>query len=149
VGQYDPKTPKRINSVSVTMFLVTVALAYGGWFYLPHWWPVFQLSGIMRGICNDAYREFDDKKLMDKLLTQSQRLSMKVAREDFVLYREPYTPQDVHAMNDEARRVLQTRGKVMHAKFKKTVVAKWPLVSKWSYLTFEKEVSTTLETITW
>jgi hypothetical protein len=149
VGRYDPKTPSRFNSFNVTLFLVVSALVYGGAFYLPHFWSVWQLSSIMKTHCDMAYRNHSNEALFASLLKQSERVSMKVQAADFELERVPYSPEEMMAIAEDGRDLSRKRGKTMIIRFHKTVDAKWPLVNKWTKLSFRRTVESPLEAITW
>ncbi|MCK6549234.1 hypothetical protein L6R52_25550 [Myxococcota bacterium] len=125
---YEMKKPKAINSFSVSLFLIVAALGYLGYFYIPVWWPVFQLSGIMRGICNDAYRTHDDQALVDKLLKESKRTGLRLTAENFVFTRVPYGPEELSGLEDHARALKERRGKRCELQLIYTAQAKWPFL---------------------
>lgn len=155
MGQYDPKKPSAFNPVNIAIVLGLAALGYGGAFYLPHWWPVWQLSGIMHGIGNEAYRNADDTKLMANLLKEAQRTKLGLTEQNFTIERHPYTPEELEVaadgkpITDHARKVYETRGKSISIHLEHSVDAKWPLMDKWTTLTFRRTVNTDLSTIKW
>ncbi len=155
MGQYDPKKPSAFNPVNIAIVLGLAALGYGGAFYLPHWWPVWQLSGIMHGIGNEAYRETDDIKLMEKLLKEAKRTKLGLTEENFTIEREPYPPEELQAdrngkpFTDSGRKLLEKRGKSISVYLDHSVDAKWPLLDKWTTLSFRRTVTTDLSTIDW
>lgn len=155
MGQYDPKKPSAFNIVNILIVLGLGTVGYLGWWYLPHWYPVWQLSGIMRGAANDAYREFNNDKLLQKLLKDSQRTGLKLTAENFTIERTGYTNEEMQAavegkeLSDHARMLFEQRGKTITIYFENTVTAKWPLQDKSRPLTFRRTVSMDLATIKW
>lgn len=125
---YEAKKPSAINSFSVSLVLITATLGYLGYFYLPVWWPVFQLSGIMRGICNDAYRDHDDKALVDKLLRESKRTGLRLTQDNFVFKRVPYTEEELVGIEGHARSMKERRGKRCELELIYTARAEWPFL---------------------
>jgi hypothetical protein len=147
VGVYEMKKPKRINSFSVTLFFVTVTVAYLGYWYLPEWWPMFQLTGIMRGICNDAYRTYEDEKLVDKLLKESKRTGLRLTKENFLLERVKYTAQEMNNFDQNQQLTFGQRGKkcILYVKYHKR--SPLPFIGKEVPLSWEKSVETDLSTV--
>jgi hypothetical protein len=146
---YEMKKPSRINAFSVSLVLVALALAYFLYFFIPVWWPVFQLTGIMKGVCNDAYHTHDDKKLMDKLLAEAKRTRLRLTEENFLLERERYTPEELNAMSisDSARALLERRGKVCRISLGYTSEAKLPFTQKVVEIPWNRSVETDLAVI--
>src|SRR5688500_16366092 len=108
------KKPKRLNTVSVTLLLLGAVLAYVIWFLVPAFWPIFQLTGIMRGACNNAYREYDDKKVISVLLRDARRTKLRVTEDNFRLTRLPYTEEELAVLSKGQQTgmdLLRRRGK--------------------------------------
>lgn len=142
---YAMKKPKRINSVSITVTLIVLVVGYLLWFLVPVYWPSFQMGGIMRGICNDAYRELDNKKLLDKLVESSRRTGLKITKENFRLTRVPYTPQELVALKQKSDGYWARRGKECVLEFYYEDAYPWPLIDKKTTFVFDKTISNTLE----
>jgi hypothetical protein len=139
---YAPKKPKKINAVSVTVTLVLAVIGYLGWFYLPHWFSVWSASGRMIGVGRDAYREFDDQKIMDKLVREVRAAGLRVGPENFELIREKYTPEELQTLTQGGKgssHVWERRGKTFTVKLAYQVQAKWPLMEKVTPLVFRAE----------
>ena len=147
---YAMKKPKRINSVSVTLALIGAVLAYTIWFLVPAFWPIFQLTGIMRGACNDAYRQHDDKKVMQKLLLDARRTKLRVTEDNFRLTRIKYSDDELQVLAKGDAVMAdgyQKRGKecVLEMRYQDNYT--WPLIGQTTRLEFEREVRTPLETV--
>ena len=136
---YAPKKPKRINTVSVTTTLVLAALIYAGWWYLPHWFKVWQMSSAMITIGRKAYREYDDEKLFTELRTHAARIGLRVTRDNFAIWREPFTAEELSGLTAEARDLYTKRGKKIYISFAYNVDAQWPLIEKTTPLSFDRE----------
>lgn len=155
MGQYDPKKPSAFNVVNVILVLVLGTVGYLGWFYVPHWWPVWQLTGIMRGVGNDAYREYNNDKLLEKLLKESKRTGLKLTAQNFTIERRAYTPEEMAEalkgtnMSDAARLLFEQRGKAITLYFEYNVNARWPLRETSRPLTFRRTVTVDLSIIQW
>jgi hypothetical protein len=146
VGIYEIKKPKKINSFSVTIFLIVTIGGYLGYWYIPIWWPIFQVSGIMSGICNDAYREMNNEKLVDKLMKETKRTGLALTKENFTFERIPYLPQEMP--NDAASRdTLGRRGKACRLTFNYGKRYELPFIGKSVPLSWTKQVYTDLGVI--
>lgn len=150
-GIYEMKKPARINSFSVTLTLIVATLAYAGYFFIPVWWPVFQVTGIMRGICNDAYHTFENEKLMEKLLKETKRTGLYLTSDNFVLERVPYTEEDYQAQNiDYSKRpAYERRGKLCRLTLTYTSKARWPFLEKVTDIPWNRSIETDLSIIKW
>lgn len=126
MGIYEIKKPRKINSFSVTLFLIVTIGGYLLYWYIPIWWPIFQMQGIMNGICNDAYREIDNEKLMAKLLKESQRTHLRVTKENFKLERVPYMPNELPNLTEYAA----ARGKFCKLSFSYAAESELPFIGK-------------------
>ena len=146
---YAPKTPSKLNAFNA--FLVGGGLVLGclGWWFLPHFYAVFQETGIMRGTCYEAYREVDNERLLTKLLADSRRTGLILTRDNFQLEREPYPPGKLTGKTESQREILEKRGYKFHVRMIYVANAQWPLTEKFSKITFRRTQSTELETITW
>jgi hypothetical protein len=144
LGIYEMKKPKKINSFSVTLALIVAALVYLGYFFLPVWWPIFQETGIMQGICNDAYREYSDEKLMEKLLKESKRTRLPLTKENFVLERVKYDDVELSKFPEASRDFVQGRGKECRLTMTFTSNAEWPFIGKKSQISWNRTVRTDL-----
>lgn len=150
MGQYNAKKPNKINPVSISVTVVILGLGYLGWFYFPHWFQVFRISGVMRGVGTEAYRNFDDQKLMKKLVDESKRLIPNLNENNFKIQRVKYTNDELNALevkHGTQRDVYQTRGKELVIEFAYIFTAKWPLTQKTTKLEFHKEVVQDLSVI--
>lgn len=149
---YMMKKPKKINSVSVTLALIGLVLAYAGWFLVPAFWPIFQLTGVMRSTCNTAYRELNDEKVMAELLKQAKRTGLKLTKDNFRFTREPYTVEELEAARQKhsgSEELLQKRGKACVLEMRYVDDYTWPLIGKTTTIPFEREVRVDLKTVEW
>ncbi len=144
---YAMKKPKRINSVSITVTLVILVVGYLGWFIIPTWWPSFQMGGIMRGACNDAYRMTNDEKLMTKLVKDSRRTGLKITKENFRFTRIKYTAEELNELNYPSGSTPDVRGKRCVIEFYYEDDYMWPLINKPQRIVFEKRIEAPLEQI--
>jgi hypothetical protein len=152
VGIYEIKQPKKINSVSVSVYLSLAAVLYVGAWWIPVWWPVFTLHGVMRGICNDAYNDWDDDRLMKKLLREARlRSELSGLNEDqFKMWRDKYTDQELSSLRVTSNAAItnfQKRGKTCHITWEKDIKTEFPLVDKTKTIHFRREVETDLSTV--
>jgi hypothetical protein len=148
LGIYEMKKPKRINSFSVTLALLVSAAVYTGYVLIPVWWPVFQETGIMQGICNDAYREFDNDKLMGKLLKESARTGLRLTKENFTFERIPYTAEETRQWTG-ASNLYSLRGKECILSMGYVSNFTWPGIGRQSQISWQKTVRTDLATVKW
>lgn len=144
---YEIKKPKRINSVSVTFFFVALVVAYTCWAIIPMFWPVFQLTGIMRGACNDAYRTSDNEVIIKKLIKDSSRTGLRLSPNNFRMSREPYSKEELKGKSEDTKIRFQKRGKVcvieMHYEDDFTL----PLLNKTVHVPFDRTVTAPLELV--
>lgn len=146
---YAPKKPKRINAVSVTTTLVLAALVYAGWWYLPHWFRVWQMSSAMITVGRKAYREYNDEKLVDELKVHAARIGLRVTRDNFATWREPFTADELAQLTNEQREMFSKRGKKIYISFAYNVDAEWPLLDKTTPISFEREREVDLAVVKW
>lgn len=147
---YAMKKPKRINSVSISFFFLALVLGYVGWAAVEIYWPIFQLSGIMRGACNDAYRVHDDKKVMAKLLKDARRTGLPLTKDNFRFTRVQFTDEELLAMtkgNAKHRASLVKRGKSCLLEMRYEDDFALPLLDKKLHIPFEKRVTASLELV--
>ncbi len=144
---YEIKKPKRINSVSVTFFFLAVGFGYAGWALVPMFWPVFQLTGIMRGACNDAFRVYDDEAVVAKLIKDASRTGLRLSKDNFRMSRVPYTQQEQAGKTEGLKTLRIKRGKEcvieMHYEDDYTL----PLFNKVVHVPFDRTVRTNLKDI--
>ncbi len=148
---YLHRKPKRINSFSVTVTLLSLTTGYLGWAFLPAWWPIFQMNGIMRAACNAAYRSIDDKEIMDGLLAESQRTGLGLTRDSFEFERIPFTDDEVIELREKGianDRMIQ-RGSTCVLRLYHEGEIEWPLVGTTTDITWEREVRGSLENVDW
>lgn len=143
MGIYEIKKPKKINSFSVTLFLIVVVAGYLGYWYIPLWWPIFQVKGIMSGICNDAYREMDNEKLLDKVVRETKRTGLRLTKDNFKIERVQYKPEELPPQGG-VREVMLTRGKQCRLTFTYHIVSEMPFIGKKVPLSWTKQVETEL-----
>lgn len=150
---YLMKKPKRFNAVSVTIGIIAIVGGYLAWFAIPAYWPIFQLTGIMRTACSEAYREFDDRKVVEKMLKNARRTRLKLTKENFDFQRVKFTPDELleftRGKPDSVRQTLDRRGYACKIALYYEDDYPWPLIGKTARLTFTPQIEGTLETVTW
>lgn len=144
MSQYAPKKPSVVNSFSVTLTLILLVGGYFGWWYLPHWFKAWRMSGVLVSVGNDAYRQYDDNKLMAILVKEGKRLGLNVSEDNFAIQRVPYTADELSGVVSS---IPAKRGKMITIAFAQTVVAEWPLVGGSRELTFEYQATTDLAAV--
>lgn len=146
---HTPKKPSRVNAVSVTIFLVVAALGYFAWTFVPPYYNAWRLTGAMMSAARAAYREYDDQKLIERLVLDGKRAGLQVTRDNFALQREPYPEEDLIQQSDHARTLLRQRGRKMTITFALTIEAKWPFLDKVTPINFENVREADLTTESW
>lgn len=155
---YAPKKPKKINSVSVSIALFVLVFGYLGWAFGPILWSIFQLKGIARAACNEAYRELDNEKVVAELVRNSARTGLRLTAENFRMTRLPY---DEAGLREETAAITDPQSRAQRAAYLnkrgKTCVIEYyyrdrfplPLIGQSVELTFNNDVRGSLETVTW
>lgn len=138
------KKPRAFNSLTVTLILLVAGLVYAGYWIVPVWWPVFQLTGIMRGICNDAYHQRDNEILIEKLLKEGARTGLILSKENFQLERVAYSEEEIQKFDEQARPLMISRGKECVLRLIYVSNAKWPFLDKSTKITWRRSISTDL-----
>ena len=146
---YLMKKPKRINSVSVTLFLLLVAGAYLGWTFGPVYWPFFQMTGIMRGVCNTAYREKNDDKLLEALVKEGRRTRLRLSTDNFSIERIQYSEEELLAAPEGPRKIVAERGKACVINFHYEDEFTWPVLERRSPVIIDRRIETPLEQVSW
>lgn len=155
---YAPKKPSRINSVSVSVTLFLLAFGYFLWAFVPIYWPIFQLQGIARSACNQAYKQLDDEKVIEKLVEDSRRTGLKLSEDNFQMTRIPMDDDEIEAelasFEDPRARAeralyLRQRGKACVIEYYYRDRYPLPLIGQTVELTFNNEVRGSLETVSW
>lgn len=147
---YLQKNPKRVNAVSVTLTLVALGGGYLLWFWLPAYWPVFQLTGIMRGACNDAYRIVDNDEIIKKLLVNARRTGLRLSKENFRMTRTRYSDEELRKLPGGMKTdVWAKKGKTCVIEMHYENDYTWPLIGKTQRLVFERTVEAELSPVIW
>ena len=149
---YEPKKPRRINAVSITVFLVISSLAYVLYWWIPLWWPIVQLNQIMQGSCYDMYREFDNEAVMTKLITDSRRTGIRLTADNFIVQRFPYPPEEVQKMGGDTSSNSSDflkRGKRCEIRMRYIVNSDLPFIDKKVMVTFDRRVEADLAQVKW
>lgn len=134
------------------MALVVLVIGYLTYFFAPIYWPLFQLGGIMRGICNDAYRITKDEQLMDRLLEQSKRTGLDLTEDNFRLTRIQWSDEELQELagdNQRRREMLESRGKECLLEMHYEDDYEWPFIGKSSHFAFDSSATAPLEQIKW
>ena len=144
---YELKKPRFFNSFTNTLLVLALTLGYLGYWFMPHWWPIFQLTGIMRGACNNMYREYDDKKVLEGLLRESKRTGLKLTKDNFLLERVLYDHEEIATQPPHAKDQLQRRGKSCRIQMIYVVDSVLPFINKTKTLEFRRDITGDLAVI--
>jgi hypothetical protein len=150
VGVYDIKQPSRFNLLNIILFCLLCAGGYYGYWYLPWWYEVFPIKSAMQGACNNAYREWDDKKVLANMLKDIRpRSTLPVRETDFKMWRDAYEPGELDRLGVTGPSLvnLEKRGKICHIEFDYTVHTEWPISGTQSEIRFFRSVATDLQII--
>ncbi|MBI4814920.1 MAG: hypothetical protein HY791_01600 [Deltaproteobacteria bacterium] len=150
MGVYDPKKQKFFNAPTIVGIISFMILSYFGAWYLPHWWKVWRMTGVMRGVAFDGYHQTDSEPLYKKLVAEARRLELTGAvKEDFKFERIPYSPEELSDKDDHDKALLVGRGKFVVITMDYYVAAKWPFRDASTELHFFRRVEQDMATITW
>lgn len=133
---YAMKKQRKINSVSVSMALILFLMGYLAYAIVPVWFPMFRMSGVMRGVCNEAYKNFDDEELTKKVLTGARIAGLRLTREEVRFVRVPYDPEVLAMEAPNWREVLSKRGARCQVVFETVAQIHFPIIEKvvdWPY----------------
>lgn len=144
---YQMKKPKTINSVSVSMVVAGLVLAYLLYWWVPILWPIFRMTGIMKAACNEAYQDYDDQRIMKKLLRSSVRTGLPLTKDNFRFRRVPYTLEEMKARKIESDSFLVKRGKICEIDFRYRADYPIPFTGRTMFLQFDRSVSAPLVTV--
>lgn len=147
---YSMKKPKRINAVSVIFVFLAAVIGYLGYVFVPIYWPIFQLSGIMRAACYEAYRQTADEPVMASLLDNGRRTKLKLSKDNFRFTRLPYSEEELKVQSKgkpRLREILMERG--ARCRIEMHYEDDYPIAftGKTIHLTFDKTVEQTLEQV--
>ena len=144
---YAPKKPKRINNVSITIAIGVVIIGGLLYWWVPILWPIFQVTGMMRTACHEAYRTMDDEKLIDDLARDAQRTGLAISKDNFRIRRIPYTPEQLRESGLPKDSPIILRGRTCEIDFRYENDFPVPLVNKSMHLVFDRTITDTLEPV--
>ncbi|MEM1022720.1 MAG: hypothetical protein AAGD10_03965 [Myxococcota bacterium] len=153
MGVYDPKKPKAINSVSVTGAVLLAVIGYLGWVFVPPYWQIFQLQGILKATCNEAYSEWNDEEVLKFLLGQVPRTRLPLSKENFRFTRIPYTLEERQAeFGDRANEpnvveLTQKRGATCVMEYRYARSIRFPIINRDLPVVHQGEVRGSLKTV--
>ena len=99
MGVYDPRTPKSFNGLTFIMTLVAAAAVYFGATFLPHYTIIIPMRGLLAEAANAGYREFDDRKLKDRIVTKAKQKGLDVEYEDIFIERTRYEEGELSGLH--------------------------------------------------
>lgn len=110
---YEMKKPKRINSVSISLFIGLALVVYLGYAFIPIYWPIFQLGGMMKTACNEAYRQMDNDLVIEGLVKNAKRTGLPLSKDNFRLTRIHYADEELMRVQDNPtlQDMMRKRGK--------------------------------------
>ena len=144
---YAIKKPSRINSVSITLLVVVALGGYLAYWWVPILWPVFQMTGMMKTACGEAYRGSDDKTVMKKLVADAARTKWRIDERNFRFRRIPYTRRELKTLKIDEDGAVARRGKHCEVDFYYEDDFPIPFTGKTMRLTFERSVDAPLEPV--
>jgi hypothetical protein len=155
VNIYAMKKPRRVNAVSVSLVGMALVIGYLGYAFIPIFWPIFQLQGILRGACNEAYRVHDDEKVMRYVVREAQRTGLPLSKDNFRIRRERYPEDELVALLKDvrsqdrasARELYQSRGKTCVIEYRYAANHQLPILGIDFPWTHQGAVRGTLETV--
>ena len=153
MGVYDPKKPKVINAVSVTGALALLVVGYLAYVLVPPYWQIFQLQGILKSACNEAYREWNDEKVVDYLMRQVPRTGLPLSKDNFRFNRIPYTAEErVEEFGERANdpqiiQLTEDRGATCVFAYRYARSIHFPIIDQDLPVVHQGEVSASLKTV--
>jgi hypothetical protein len=137
---YAPKKPSKFNRLNFSILAVCLVLGYFGWWYLPAFYQVWTVTGAMAAECNAAYRNLDDKKLVENLVSAARRVGLnRVGPDNFAIQRDPPSEAQLQAAtNERGREMLNARGSAITIAFAVTLDLPWPLIGGSVQMDFER-----------
>lgn len=134
------KKPKRINSVSVGLAVIFAGILYVGYAFLPVFWPLWQVSGMMRTACARANRSPEDAAVMADLLKETRRTGLSLTEDNFIFERMPFSDEELGAMKASRRDRARRRGRACVFRFRYAQTYQLPLVGVEYHLPYESQV---------
>ena len=142
---YAIKKPNRINSVTVTLAVGGLLIGYLLYWWLPIFWPIFRMTGIMKSACSEAYRNPNDEAVMEKLIADASRTGLRIDERNFRYRRIPFTRAERQASQITEESFVNRRGKECEIAFHYEDDYPLPLIGKTTRLVFERTITQTLE----
>ena len=149
MGVYDPKTPKSFNGLSFIMTLAAAALLYVGATFLPHYAIIIPMRGLLSEAANAAYREFDDRKLKERIVSKAKEQGLDVEYEDISIERTRYEDGELSDLDFKQRRARNKRGKTITIAYERFIDVKWLFVEKWTEVRLSSTRTVELTQVTW
>ena len=141
---YAMKKPKRINAVSVSLFVFAVLFVYGVWALVPTFWPLWQMSGIMRSGCARAYQSDDNEWVMKQVLKDSRRTGLTVTKNNFRLARVPYDDAELEGKTKAMQDLMVKYGRECVLRFRYVDTYQLPLIGVEYRLPYESKITVNL-----
>jgi hypothetical protein len=149
MGRYDPKTPSAANSFNLFLALGVAIFGYAACIFVPYYWPLLQLRGMVHATSNAGYKEYNNDKLLQELMRKSATVDLEIELEDFAIEREPMGWDELQKMPAAVRAYARQRGQSITVSFHQSVDAKWPFIDKWTPLELTLSKTTDLSPVEW
>ena len=149
MGVYDPRTPKSFNGLTFIMTLVAAAAVYFGATFLPHYTIIIPMRGLLAEAANAGYREFDDRKLKDRIVTKAKQKGLDVEYEDIFIERTRYEEGELSGLDFDQRRASNKRGKTITVGYERFNDVRWLFVEKWTEVSLSSTRTVELTQVTW
>ena len=137
---YAMKRPRRMNAVSAGLTILLLAAVYAGWALLPVLWPLWQISGMMRTACAQAYRTTDNGEVIAYLMKEVQRSPLAVNEDNFRLERKPYAEDELLNLAPDARRKRRAQGRTCVLRFRYVDRYRLPILGTMYRMPYEASV---------
>ena len=131
------------------MTLVAAAAVYFGATFLPHYTIIIPMRGLLAEAANAGYREFDDRKLKDQIVTKAKQKGLDVEYEDIFIERTRYEEGELSGLDFDQRRARNKRGKTITVGYERFIDVKWLFVEKWTEVRLSSTRTVELTQVTW
>ena len=149
MGVYDPRTPKSFNGLTFIMTLVAAAAVYFGATFLPHYTIIIPMRGLLAEAANAGYREFDDRKLKDRIVTKAKQKGLDVEYEDIFIERTRYEEGELYGLDFDQIRASNKRDKTITVGYERFNDVRWLFVEKWTEVSLSSTRTVELTQVTW
>jgi hypothetical protein len=149
MGRYDPKTPSSFNGLNFVLFLVVAGGGYVGLTFAPHYYPLWEIRGLIGEAANKGYREHDNGVIRRDLVSKAKAANLDIEREDIAVSRGTFENDELSDMSRAERALNRRRGKTITVSFQRYVDVKWLFVDKWAEIELSSSRTVELTQVKW